>query len=177
MKTKSVATTPSIRPKARSLFSNALLKGYLEVKCQNWRVDVFDPTLDSPAIAFAYMKLFNFDVVGFSFTHETLEYDLSLVKAARLLLPDAAIIAGGVEAQFNPQIEELTPEIDHIIEGQGEKVLCTPPRTRQTKRVRGLLEKPDFTDSCRLFPFGKVPRKMRTKRKEEKRKNPKKTGN
>jgi radical SAM superfamily enzyme YgiQ (UPF0313 family) len=85
---------------------------------------VFDPNCvdGRPADAFAnVLSERPWDIVGFSMTGMTLPHDLSLAHQARRLAPDALIVAGGMEATFNPELLfELGP-FDLLVLGEGEK--------------------------------------------------------
>jgi radical SAM superfamily enzyme YgiQ (UPF0313 family) len=63
------------------------------------------------------------DIVGVSTTGMTLRYDLELAHIVRRLVPNALIVAGGMEATFRPELLfELGP-FDRIVLGEGERPL------------------------------------------------------
>jgi len=64
-----------------------------------------------------------FDVVGFSTTGMTLQFDLALAHLARRILPRALLLAGGMEATFRPDaLLDLGP-FDTVVLGEGERPL------------------------------------------------------
>lgn len=82
-------------------------------------VEVFDPDVLEP---YKFLKdcASEFDIIGFSPSHLTLEHDLSLMWYAHEKNPQAVLVAGGEEATFNSsQIIKHSP-LDCIIFGEGE---------------------------------------------------------
>lgn len=71
------------------------------------------------------------DIVGVSTTGMTLRYDLELAHLARRILPDAVIVAGGMEATFQPELMFQLGPFDLVVLGEGEK-----PLLELTSRVR-----------------------------------------
>ncbi|MGB2716695.1 MAG: radical SAM protein [Vicinamibacterales bacterium] len=64
-----------------------------------------------------------FAVIGFSTTGMTLRFDLGLAHLARSIAPNALLVAGGMEATFNPgQVLDLG-RFDCVILGEGERPL------------------------------------------------------
>jgi radical SAM superfamily enzyme YgiQ (UPF0313 family) len=100
------------------------LAGHLEAN--GLAAAVFDPNCcDAPVLEeFAdVLKSQRWDVIGVSTTAMTLRYDLQLVHFARRLAPDAVLIAGGMEATFNPErVFDLAP-LELVVLGEGEKPL------------------------------------------------------
>ena len=90
------------------------------------RADVFDPNCceGSPAKALERkLREGGWDVVGVSTTGMTLRYDLELAHLARRVVPEALMVAGGMEATFKPELMfELGP-FDLVALGEGEKPL------------------------------------------------------
>ena len=88
--------------------------------------DVFDPNCcdTSPEVAFEQtLRSADWTIVGFSTTGMTLQYDLALAHLARAVTPDARLIAGGMEATFDPgTILRLAP-FDLVVLGEGEEPL------------------------------------------------------
>jgi radical SAM superfamily enzyme YgiQ (UPF0313 family) len=88
---------------------------------------VFDPNCCGPEVARAFettLRSTAWDLIGISTTAMTLRYDLALAHQARGLVPGAVLIAGGMEATFNPErVFELGPPFDLIVLGEGEKPL------------------------------------------------------
>jgi len=64
------------------------------------------------------------DIIGFSITHDTLPDDLVLMRKMGAAYPDATLVAGGVEACVNyQQIFESVPRLSYVIVGEGEEPL------------------------------------------------------
>lgn len=88
--------------------------------------EVFDPNLRPEDVQRDFAQILRsgpWDVIGASTTGMTLQYDLSLAHTARSQCPDALIIAGGMEATFNPrQMFEYGP-FDLVVVGEGEHPL------------------------------------------------------
>ncbi len=83
---------------------------------------VFDPNLsESPAEALRdVLAKGPWDVVGISTTGMTLQFDLSLAHQAKREVPNAVLVAGGMEATFRPELMfELCP-FDLVVLGEGE---------------------------------------------------------
>ncbi len=97
------------------------LAGVLEAA--GFRVSVFDPNCCDGITEDAFDKVLqgeSWDLIGFSITGMTLPYDLALAYQARKLLPHAVLVAGGVEATFNPkEVFQLGP-FDLVVLGEGE---------------------------------------------------------
>jgi radical SAM superfamily enzyme YgiQ (UPF0313 family) len=91
-----------------------------------FEADVFDPNIqaEAPERAFAQtLRAGAYDVIGFSTTGMTLRFDLALAHLARRVAPRAQILAGGMEATFNPEaVLDLGP-IDRLVLGEGEHPL------------------------------------------------------
>ena len=88
--------------------------------------EVFDPNCcsDTPTEELARtLAQGSWDVLGFSTTGMTLRFDLELAHLARRQCPDALIIAGGMEATFNPDLLFQIGPFDLIVLGEGEKPL------------------------------------------------------
>ncbi len=87
--------------------------------------DVFDPNccLGEPQSDLTEMLALGWDVIGFSTTGMTLNYDLELACLARKLCPKAVLVAGGMEATFNPDLLFRFGAFDLIVLGEGEKPL------------------------------------------------------
>jgi radical SAM superfamily enzyme YgiQ (UPF0313 family) len=97
-------------------------------------VKVFDPNCctSAPQRALERELLQSpWDVIGVSTTGMTLRFDLELAYVARRLVPDALIVAGGMEATFRPELMfELGP-FDLVVLGEGER-----PLTEIVERLR-----------------------------------------
>lgn len=88
--------------------------------------EVFDPNCVAGAPETKLQELLRrarFDVVGFSTTGMTLRFDLALAHLTRRLLPQAVLVAGGMEATFRPDaVLDLGP-FDMVVLGEGERPL------------------------------------------------------
>lgn len=85
--------------------------------------EVFDPNCTDGAPEDALRALLaerRFDVIGVSTTGMTLRYDLALAHLAKRVQPDALIVAGGMEATFDPETLFALAPIDRIVLGEGE---------------------------------------------------------
>ena len=100
------------------------LAGYLE--SHGVETMVFDPNLcdgSPPEKLSALLRSRSWDLIGVSTTAMTLRYDLQLAHLVRAVLPRVLLIAGGMEATFNPQRTlELAP-FDVAVLGEGEQPL------------------------------------------------------
>ncbi len=87
---------------------------------------VFDPNCASMPVQRALERELQsepWDIVGVSTTGMTLRFDLELAHIVRRVLPDALLIAGGMEATFRPELLfELGP-FNLIVLGEGERPL------------------------------------------------------
>jgi radical SAM superfamily enzyme YgiQ (UPF0313 family) len=87
-----------------------------------FQVDVLDPNIDR-AHEFLDQHADEYQAIGSSLTHPTLENDFSLLWYARQKNPSAILMAGGEEAYFNhEQVFEYSPA-DLVIQGEGEMPL------------------------------------------------------
>ena len=85
--------------------------------------EVFDPncTDGTPEEALrALLASQRFDVIGVSTTEMTLRYDLALAHVAKRAQPDALLVAGGMEATFDPETLFALAPIDLVVLGEGE---------------------------------------------------------
>jgi radical SAM superfamily enzyme YgiQ (UPF0313 family) len=71
----------------------------------------------------AYLRRQTWDVIGFSTTGMTLRFDLGLAHLARRICGSALIVAGGMEATFNPETLFQLGPFDLIALGEGERPL------------------------------------------------------
>lgn len=98
------------------------------LKGQGIAAHVFDPNCCSrspEASLTSLMRKERWDVVGISTTGMTLPYDLALAHLAKRLQPEARLVAGGMEATFEPErIFGLGP-FDLAVLGEGEEPLRT----------------------------------------------------
>jgi radical SAM superfamily enzyme YgiQ (UPF0313 family) len=103
---------------------------------------VFDPNCCTSPTATALEHLLaagHWDVIGFSTTGMTLQYDLGLAHLARRACPTALLVAGGMEATFNPDNVLRLGPFDFAILGEGEHTLTDiAARLRAGDRLEGL---------------------------------------
>ena len=101
------------------------LAGYLDL--HGVRTTVFDPNICGGDVAVQFTRLLQsrtWDLVGVSTTAMTLRYDLQLAHLAKQHSPRSVLVAGGMEATFNPdRMFELGP-FDLVVLGEGEKPLA-----------------------------------------------------
>jgi radical SAM superfamily enzyme YgiQ (UPF0313 family) len=87
---------------------------------------VFDPNCCGAPVLEEFATLLRsrqWDLIGVSTTAMTLRFDLQLVHFARRLAPGAILVAGGMEATFNPErIFALAP-FELAVLGEGERPL------------------------------------------------------
>ena len=84
-----------------------------------FRVRVFDPNIEN-VYDFLDEHASEFDVIGVSLTHPTLENDFSVLWHAHGVHPEALLVAGGEEAFFNyEQVIEYSPAAV-CVQGEGE---------------------------------------------------------
>jgi len=141
---------------------------------------VFDPNCCGPDVEDAFESVLrsnSWDVIGVSTTAMTLRYDLALAHQARRLLPDAIIVAGGMEATFKPErVFELGP-FDLIVLGEGEHPLLQVARRLQSgAELAGIpgtalrtkaggvarfhqmaMTQPELTAAIRATPYEQMP--------------------
>jgi len=105
-------------------------------------VDVFDPNLDDVSVLDEIVAEYN--IVGFSMTHATLEADLGLAHRVRELNRDGLLLAGGQEASFNSeQVLGYSP-IDAIVLGEGELAMVQICAGEPLGSISGLIVKGDI---------------------------------
>jgi radical SAM superfamily enzyme YgiQ (UPF0313 family) len=104
--------------------------------------EVFDPNLRPLELAQDLNGILHsgrWDVIGVSTTGMTLQYDLSLAHAARAACPDAIIVAGGMEATFNPERMFSSGPFDLVMLGEGEHpMLALCERLRRNDSLHGI---------------------------------------
>ncbi len=119
-----------------------------------FRVSVFDPNCCEGPAEEAFdteLKKESWDLIGFSITGMTLAHDLALAYRAQKLLPHAVLVAGGVEATFNPEeVLQLGP-FDLVVLGEGEGPLLE--MGRRLRNGEGLREIPG---TARVAEDGKM---------------------
>jgi radical SAM superfamily enzyme YgiQ (UPF0313 family) len=88
--------------------------------------EVFDPNLQPNTLQRDFETILRsqvWDIIGVSTTGMTLPYDLGLAHTARFICPSSLLIAGGMEATFNPRRMFDSGPFDLVIAGEGEPVL------------------------------------------------------
>ncbi len=87
--------------------------------------DVFDPNCctESPEAALTSLMRRRWDVVGISTTGMTLQYDLALAHLVKQLQPETQLIAGGMEATFDPEAMLRLAPFNLVVLGEGEEPL------------------------------------------------------
>jgi radical SAM superfamily enzyme YgiQ (UPF0313 family) len=106
--------------------------------------EVFDPNCcdGAPEDALrARLRAKRFDLIGVSTTGMTLRYDLALAHLAKREQPGALLVAGGMEATFDPETLFRMAPIDRIVLGEGEfpllELLDGSAAGRTNEDVRG----------------------------------------
>ena len=103
----------------------------------------------------------DWDIIGFSCLDETLPTDMQNMHIAASLKPDAIIVAGGIEAQFNYQtILDKTPA-RMVILGEGEIPMLMLAQGKPWQDIPGLifknpaqpLTKEIFNDATPAIPW------------------------
>ena len=97
---------------------------------------VFDPNCctESPEAALTrLMRQGTWDVVGISTTGMTLQYDLALAHLVKQLQPGTQLIAGGMEATFDPAAMLRLAPFDLVVLGEGEEPLLEIVSRLRTK--------------------------------------------
>jgi radical SAM superfamily enzyme YgiQ (UPF0313 family) len=64
------------------------------------------------------------DIVGITAMTPTLPEALRVAKAARAALPNAKTVLGGVHPTLDPDSVLQCPDVDFVVRGEGEEVLC-----------------------------------------------------
>jgi radical SAM superfamily enzyme YgiQ (UPF0313 family) len=100
------------------------LAGHLHAN--NVEAAVFDPNCCEMPVLEAFAELLRsrrWDVIGVSTTAMTLKFDLQLAHFAHRLAPEALLVAGGMEATFNPERVLALAPFELAVLGEGEKPL------------------------------------------------------
>ena len=116
------------------------LAGVLEAN--GIRAEVFDPNCCSGSPQEALKRILLREkrhIIGISTTGMTLRFDLELAHLARRNAPAALLVAGGMEATFQPELMfELGP-FDLVVLGEGERPLVElATRLRSGKPLGGI---------------------------------------
>ena len=134
------------------------LAGFLEKNLHN--VDVWDTILD-PVLPFKK----NWDIIGFSLTHDTLSDDIQLMNKMSKEFSGAIIVAGGIEASSNYQfLFEKVSRLSYVIIGEGELPLLNIANgTNSNGLIAGAISRKfqdisleDFTAFNFAIPFHKM---------------------
>jgi len=119
----------------------------------------------------------SWDVVGFSTTGMTLPHDLALAHLARRAAPGALLVAGGMEATFNPDAMFRLGPFHLVVLGEGERPLlelaarlragASPvgitgtalPESngRVTRLTQGALSRDELRDAIFCTPYERMP--------------------
>ncbi|MDE2219466.1 MAG: B12-binding domain-containing radical SAM protein [Gammaproteobacteria bacterium] len=141
---------------------------------------VFDPNCcDGPVARALERELLksDWDCIGVSTTGMTLRFDLELAHLARRLAPRALMIAGGMEATFQPELMFHLGPFDRVALGEGERPLLelakrlragtslngiagTAERTRDGQCLRlaqRALDHGELRDAIFSIPYEKMP--------------------
>jgi len=99
------------------------ISGHL-VKNKYANVEVWDGYVDSEEYLVSRLKEKNFDIIGFSITHQTLENDIYFMHICKKYSPSSKLVIGGDEATFNyVKVMDIAP-IDYAVLGEGEKPMA-----------------------------------------------------
>jgi radical SAM superfamily enzyme YgiQ (UPF0313 family) len=154
------------------------LCGVLESR--GFHARVFDPNCCDGPPNRALARLVGeepWDVVGFSTTGMTLRFDLSLAHLARRLRPRALLVAGGMEATFDPGSMLRLGPYDCVVLGEGERPLleiaarlrsgasldgipgvASPRPDRSLERVpQAALDAAELRDAIFSIPYERMP--------------------
>jgi radical SAM superfamily enzyme YgiQ (UPF0313 family) len=113
-----------------------------------FHVRVFDPNIEN-VFSFLEEHASDFDVIGVSLTHPTLENDLSILWRVRQLNDGALLVAGGEEAFFNwEQVFAYSP-VEVAVQGEGE--LPMREIARKMAELRGF-PKQSLLDALKTLP-------------------------
>jgi radical SAM superfamily enzyme YgiQ (UPF0313 family) len=114
-------------------------------------VDVFDPNIEhEKKLSRMLLKRF-YHIIGFSMLHSTLENDLSLVYVCNKCSPRSVLVAGGMEATFQPTLVLKLSPVKAVVLGEGERPMLNICREYKEgsnpdswlKSVDGLIIKQD----------------------------------
>lgn len=120
-------------------------------------VVVYDPNMGEDPYKYLKSNAKAFDIIGFSLTHATLEYDLSLMWCVRKANKDCVIVAGGEEATFDASLLEEHSPANIIVMGEGEKAMAAICDGSVTEgRVRMPLGN-EFRDATFGMDFTSIP--------------------
>ena len=122
------------------------------------RCDVVNPAIhNTHAYLQAHAK--NYDIIGFSLLHASLEHDLNMMWIAHGFNPQAQIVAGGVEATLNPQVQEYAPPETKIVYGEGELPLLALCNGEKNVSLHQPLTEQQFREANLNMDFTAIPYK------------------
>jgi len=141
--------------------------------------EVFDPNCcgANPAAALAaILRSRSWDIVGVSTTGMTLRHDLGLAHVAAKASARSLLVAGGMEATFNPETVLSLAPFDLVVLGEGEQPLLdlcdrisSGQSTREVagtawlgeqgvvRRPRAALTRDQLRDAIVLTPYEEMP--------------------
>ncbi len=134
------------------------LKGVLHAS--GVHAEVFDPNCcgGCPTTALdTILAQRPWDVIGISTTGMTLRYDLALAHQARRRLPNAVLVAGGMEATFKPQLMFDAGAFNLVALGEGER-----PLLALVERLAAGRDLREIPGTAELTPDGKLVRHLQT---------------
>ena len=143
------------------------LAGYLSSKghdAKYFDANLYDATGRGPDVE-ATIRERAWDIIGFSCLEDSLENDIRDMYLARQIRPDALIVAGGIEAQFNYQnILDKSP-CDVVILGEGEVPLRMIADGEPYQNIPGIVFKNNavalsqelFNEATELIPWEDLP--------------------
>jgi len=112
------------------------------LQSRGFRAQVFDPNCCESSPEIELQKVLtgaSWEVVGFSITGMTLRHDLALAHLARRVLPRVTLVAGGMEATFNPVATLKLGPFDLVVLGEGERpLLQMGDRLRSGQNLDGI---------------------------------------
>jgi len=119
------------------------LAGYLNTKGHD--AEYYDPNLyacnkKGPSLAEKFQEK-NWDIIGFSALDDTLVQDIQNMYSAHKLCPDALILAGGIEAQYNYQTLLDKSPCRVVVLGEGEVPLRMLADGEPWERIPGIAVK------------------------------------
>ena len=123
------------------------LAGFL--KSKGHYADYYNPNLfaatNTGATLEEKLQEHEWDIIGFSMLDETLVNDLGNIHLARRLCPNATLVAGGIEAQFNYQTILDKSPCQIVIIGEGEIPMLMLAENKPPHTIPGIVFKNDAT--------------------------------
>lgn len=132
------------------------LQSYLRMR--NHRCDVLNPAIhNTHAYLEAHAK--NYELIGFSLLHASLEHDLNMMWTAYGFNPQTQIVAGGVEATLNPQVQQYAPPQTRVVRGEGELPLLALCNGEKDPCLHQPLSQQQFREANLKMDFTAIPYK------------------